>query len=156
MLASPFANNCPVVFLWNGDYVMKSPLRIMLVDDHPLLRQAVSTFLEQENIVVISEASSGEQLLSQLEYGPPPDAILMDIDLPGISGIETTSQLRQLNPDLPVICMSVRDEPSLISAVLRAGACGYIRKDSTVKELALTIAAAYAQHATTCSILQHI
>lgn len=135
---------------------MKSPLRIMLVDDHPLLRQAVSTFLEQENIIVVSEASSGEQLLHQLEYAQPPDAVLIDIDLPGISGVETTRKLRRINPDLPVICMSVRDEPSLIAAVLHAGACGYVRKDSTVKELALTIATAYAQHATTCSLLQHV
>lgn len=135
---------------------MKSPLRIMLVDDHPLLRQAVSTFLEQENIIVINEASSGEQLLRQLEYAPSPDAVLVDIDLPGISGIETARKLRQMKPDLPVICMSVRDEPSLIASVLHAGACGYVRKDSTVRELALTIAAAYAQHATTCSLLQNI
>lgn len=135
---------------------MKSPLRIMLVDDHPLLRQAVSTFLEQENIIVINEADSGEQLLHQLEYAPAPDAVLIDIDLPGISGIETTRKLRQMSPDLPVICMSVRDEPSLITAALRAGACGYVRKDSTVRELALTIAAAYAQHATTCSLVQNI
>ncbi len=135
---------------------MKSPLRIMLVDDHPILRQAVSTFLEQENIIVINEAGSGEQLLHQLEYGLPPDAVLIDIDLPGMSGLETTQKLRQMNPDLPVICMSVRDEPSLITAALRAGACGYVRKDSTVRELALTIAAAYAQHATTYSLLQNI
>ena len=135
---------------------MKSPLRIMIVDDHPLLRQAVSLFLEQENIVVINAASSGEQLLRELRHGCQPDAILLDIDLPGMSGIETTRKLRHLQPYLPVICMSVRDDPSLIASILQAGACGYVRKDSTVKELALTIAAAYAQHATTCSLLAHI
>lgn len=135
---------------------MNTPLRITLVDDHPLLRQAVSTFLEQENIVVISEASSGEQFLSQLEYGPSPDAVLLDIDLPGLSGIETARKVRQTKPDLPVICMSVRDDPSLIAAVLQAGACGYVRKDSTVKELAMMITSAYAQHTTICSLFRHI
>jgi two-component system NarL family response regulator len=140
----------------NGEYAMKSPLRIMLVDDHHLLRQAVSTFLEEENIIVICEASSGEQLLSRLESGPMPDAVLMDIDLPGLSGIETAQKLQEINPNLPVICMSVRDDPYLIAAVLQSGACGYVRKDSTVKEFALTIAAAYTHHTNICSLVQHL
>lgn len=130
---------------------MASSIRVMLVDDHILLRHAVAMFLQEENISVIGEASSGEQLLQQIDQLSQPDAVLIDIDLPGISGIETTRKLHQMQPSLPIICMSVRDEASVITAVFQAGACGFVCKGSTIRELALMIYTAYAQQCTSLS-----
>ena len=74
-------------------------IRIMLVDDHGLMRQGLRAILQQEEgMVVIGEASSGEALLQQIENGACPDVVLMDAYLGGMSGVEATEQLKRIRP----------------------------------------------------------
>lgn len=119
-------------------------IRIMLVDDHGLMRQGLRAILQQEEgMVVIGEASSGEALLQQIENGACPDVVLMDAYLGGMSGVEATEQLKRIRPAVHVIGLAASDHA--IVAMVQAGACSYLTKTAAASDLVKTIRAAYAQ-----------
>ncbi len=110
------------------------PIRVFLVEDHPLLLEAVSRLLQrEERIAVVGEAGSGEDALLQLE-SIACDVVVMDIALPGISGIEATRKLKATSPDVNVLILSAYGEASLADAIA-AGADGYMLKTAAHEEL---------------------
>lgn len=119
-------------------------IRVMLADDHDILRQGLCALLQmEENIQVVGEASSGETLLRKIEHGVAPDVVLMDVSMHGMSGIEATKQLKQRHPSIQVIGLTALDSADTIRGMLQAGACGYVFKSMAVDQVVKAIRAAY-------------
>ena len=115
------------------------PLRVLVVDDHTLFRTGLRNLLEDEGFEV-AEARSGELAL-QAAAVRAPDVVLMDLNMPGISGVEATRRLRELSPATPVVMLTVSaDDRDVVDAV-RAGACGYLLKDAAIEEIVAGIRA---------------
>lgn len=122
----------------------KGPIRVMLVDDHAVVRSGLSTFLMTcDDMELVAEASSGEQAL-QLCSRAKPDVILMDLVMPGMDGATTTRMIRERCPAIQVIVLTSFKEQDLVQGALQAGAIGYLLKDVTADELANAVRAAYA------------
>lgn len=110
-----------------------APIRVMLLDDHALVREGVRRILETEpDIVVVGEAERGDLALEQLDLLHP-DVVLLEVRLPGMSGIETTRRIRASFPKIRVLILSAYSEFAL--EALRAGASGYVLKTSNSREL---------------------
>ncbi|MGX1126852.1 response regulator transcription factor [Pseudomonas defluvii] len=103
-------------------------MEILLVDDHPMVRLGLAHTLRQAlPELLIAEAASGEEALQRVQEQLP-GLLIMDFDLPGISGLETTRRLRQRVPQLRILFFSEHTELSLVRQALDAGACGYLSK----------------------------
>lgn len=110
-------------------------VRVMLVDDHDLVRYGIRRLLEdQTDIEVIDEASSGEECLDKCRVQQP-DVVLMDINMPGIGGFEATHRLQQYHPEIKIIIITVHGDGPLPKRLLEAGAVGYLTKGCDVKEM---------------------
>ena len=100
-------------------------IRLMLVDDHEVIRVGLKSFLQtQEGIKVVAEASNGEEAL-ELALRYEPDIILMDITMPGMDGLEATRRLHVLSPNCKVLALTVHDDKQYFMQMLAAGASGY-------------------------------
>jgi DNA-binding NarL/FixJ family response regulator len=120
--------------------------RILMVDDHALFRAGVQTLLsEQDDFEVAGEAASGEEALSRIRTEHW-DVVVLDISMPQRDGIDTLKQLRHLEPDLPVLILSMHPEEQYAVNLLRAGATGYLNKDSVPEQLVTAIRALIAGH----------
>ena len=108
-----------------------SKIRIVLVDDHHIVRRGLRSFLESfADIVVIGEAANGEEVLAKVEHWLP-DVVVMDLLMPGgIDGIETTRHLRMRSPHTQVVVLTAFTDDARVVAALREGAIGYVRKDA--------------------------
>ena len=105
-----------------------SKTRIMLADDHPLLRQALRDVLEkQPDFEVIAEASNGEEAV-KLATEMLPDVVIMDISMPVLNGLEATTQIKATSPSIAVLVLTVHSDSEHILSILRAGAGGYLTK----------------------------
>jgi DNA-binding NarL/FixJ family response regulator len=114
-------------------------MRILVCDDHPIVRKGLRDILEQENTpATIAEATNADEALS-LARKQPWDAVVLDITMPGRSGLELLKQLREERPDLPVLVLSVHPADQYAVRVLRAGASGYLTKESAPEELLTAI-----------------
>ncbi|MFD9359619.1 response regulator [Streptomyces sp. NPDC060031] len=122
------------------------PIRVLLVDDHQVVRRGLRTFLEvQEDIEVVGEAPDGDEGIARAEELRP-DVILMDIKMPGTDGIEALRRLRALdNPARVLIVTSFTEQRTVVPA-LRAGAAGYVYKDIDPDALAAAIRSVHAGH----------
>jgi len=119
-------------------------IRVMLVDDHAVVRSGLSTFLLTcDDMELVGEASSGEQAL-RLCPRVEPDVVLMDLVMPGMDGATATRKIREQCPDIQVIALTSFKEQELVQGALQAGAIGYLLKDISADELANAIRAAYA------------
>jgi two-component system nitrate/nitrite response regulator NarL len=109
--------------------------RIVIVDDHPLMRRGMRQLIEmQEGLEVVAEASSGEEALAMVETHEP-DMILMDLNMKGMDGIQTTEALRSRGVAACILMVTVSDSDSDVIAALRAGADGYLLKDLEPEDL---------------------
>ena len=107
---------------------VEAPMRVLLVDDHALVRSAIRQALQAPDIDVVGEASSAEEAI-QMASMLRPDLLLLDIDLPGLSGIEAVRELAPRLPETKIVMLTVStDRRNLLSAV-RHGAFGYLTKD---------------------------
>jgi CheY-like chemotaxis protein len=112
-----------------------SRLRVMLVDDHPIWRQAVKVLVERDSAaVVVAEADDGEEATA-IANDVKPDLVLMDLHLPGIGGIEATRRITESLPDVRVLILSASEEDADVITALRAGALGYVLKSGTGQEV---------------------
>jgi len=103
------------------------PIRILIADDHPVFRFGLRALLEsQSDMVVLAEAESGEQSL-QLVDSIQPAVVLMDINMPGLNGIEATRQIMATNPDTAILIITMFDDDTVFTA-MQAGARGYLLK----------------------------
>ncbi|KQY91614.1 LuxR family transcriptional regulator [Paenibacillus sp. Root52] len=115
------------------------PIRILLADDHAMVRRGLHVFLStQSDMVVVGEASDGQEALQQAAELEP-DVVLMDLHMPVLDGIETARQLRVLTPSIRIIVLtSFSDQDHVVPAV-RAGVKGYLLKDIEPEDLAVAI-----------------
>ena len=103
-------------------------VRILIVDDHPIVREGLSTLINLEpDLVVCGEAEDGDGALAALEELKP-DLVLLDLSLPGITGFALIRQIKKLEPRLPILVVSMHDEIFSAGRALRAGALGYLMK----------------------------
>ncbi|HEC16958.1 MAG TPA: two-component system response regulator UvrY [Sedimenticola sp.] len=110
-------------------------IRVMLVDDHELVRTGFRRILEEsDDIEVVGEASTGEEAVS-LVRKISPDLVLMDINMPGIGGIEATRRVMRVNPRVKVIAVTVHSDSPFPSRLHEAGALGYLTKGCPAEEL---------------------
>lgn len=116
-----------------------SNVNVLIVDDHPLLRQGLSRLLELEGgINVVGQASNGIEalhLMDQLE----PDVLLLDINMPGMNGIEVAKAVREKHPNTEVLVLTIHDNESYVNEMIRVGAKGYLLKDAEPREVVLAI-----------------
>ncbi|HLF27712.1 MAG TPA: response regulator transcription factor [Anaerolineae bacterium] len=124
------------------------PIRVMLVDDHTMVRRGLATFLKVfDDLELAGEAASGEAAI-QLCAQVLPDIVLMDMVMPDMDGATATRAIRQRSPSVQVIVLTSFKEEGLIQSALQAGAIGYLLKDVSADELAQAIRAAHAGRAT--------
>lgn len=124
-----------------------TPIRILLADDHQVIRTGLKSFLEsQHDFTVIAEASKGREAIERaLETRP--DIILMDITMPEMDGLEATRQLKKLWPECVILCLTVHEDKFYFMEMLAAGASGYLTKLSASDELVSAIQAVAQGHA---------
>ncbi len=118
-------------------------MRVVLADDHPVFRQGLRVLLEDLGVEVVAEAADGEQALAvALEHRP--DVVLMDVQMPGLSGIESTRRLVAAWPDAKVLVLTMLDDDDAVFTAVQAGALGYVLKGAGQEEIgrALTAVAA--------------
>lgn len=115
---------------------MTDPVRVMIVDDHPVVRRGLRAFLEtQPGMEVVGEASDGREALRGLATGEP-DLVLLDLHLPDASGSDLIPQMRKWNPKLKVLVLTGFAARHEVIPAIRAGADGYLLKDADPDELA--------------------
>lgn len=116
------------------------PIKVLLVDDHKIVRQGVRAYLETlADIQVIAEADSGSAALAVVEQNQP-DVVLMDLEMPGdMDGIAATRQIRKVRPETQVIVVTSHHQDEYIFPAVRAGAISYLLKDIEPDELAAAI-----------------
>ena len=118
------------------------PVRVMLVDDHAVVRQGLRTFLDlQENITVVGEARDGVEAL-KVVHECSPDVVLLDLIMPRMDGIETVRRMKAARPQTQIIVLTSFGDDQKVFAAIRAGATGFLLKDVSPSDLALAIHAA--------------
>ncbi|MBB3122284.1 response regulator [Pseudoduganella violacea] len=114
-------------------------IRILLVDDHPLVRDGLRARLEaMPQFEVVAEAGGAAEALEQASVQRP-DLVLMDINMRGVNGIEATAQFRDRFPDIAVLILSMHDKLEYVSQAIQAGARGYVLKDAPGKDIVVAI-----------------
>ena len=110
-------------------------IKILLADDHALFRSGIRSILEEQpDMEVVAEAENGEEAIN-LMAKVAPDVVLMDVNMPGIGGIEATRRLLRMNPDSRVIALTALDDQPFPNQLLDAGAVGYVTKGCPADEL---------------------
>ena len=116
-------------------------LRVLIVDDHDLFRTGLRNLLEEEGVQVVAEASAGSDAIRVVREVAP-DVVVMDLNMPGMGGVEATRQITGLAPLTRVLVLTISDEDSDVMDAILAGACGYLLKDSSIQDLIAGIRAA--------------
>ena len=118
-------------------------LRVVIADDHPFYRQGLARLLTQSGIEVVGQASNGPAAIDLVEQMAP-DVAVVDLNMPGMSGVEVTRRLRERMPASRVLVVSVSAQEDDVTAAILAGASGYVLKDGPVEEVIAGIKAAAA------------
>jgi len=108
--------------------------RVLLVDDHDLFRTGLRTLLEEQGVDVIGEASGGAEAVRFVRELSP-DVVVMDLNMPGMSGTEATRQITSVAPLTRVLVLTISDQDADVMDAILAGACGYLLKDASIEEL---------------------
>jgi NarL family two-component system response regulator LiaR len=119
-------------------------IRLLIVDDHAKVHMAISAMVSRlDDIDIVGQANDGEQALVLCEQVQP-DVVLMDVIMPGMNGIDATYQIKERYPAIKVLALSSFKDEEPVRSMLKAGAIGYVLKDSSIGEIAHSIRAAYA------------
>jgi DNA-binding NarL/FixJ family response regulator len=116
-------------------------LRVLIVDDHDLFRTGLRNLLEEQGILVIGEAAAGNEAIRAVRELAP-DVVVMDLNMPGMSGVEATRHITGIAPLTRVLVLTISDQDNDVLDAILAGACGYLLKDSSIQELMAGIRAA--------------
>ena len=121
-----------------------SKIKILIADDHAVVREGTRQILEQEpDIDVVAEAADGEEAI-RLAGSTKPDVAIVDIAMPGVDGIEATKQIKQLYPSVTVLILTAYDDDQFVFGLLEAGAAGYLLKSVRGRELVEAVRQVYA------------
>ena len=118
-------------------------VKVLLVDDHDLLRRGIKTMLETEGVDVVGEASDGTKVLEMVEELLP-DVVLIDVIMPNKDGIEATREIKDSFPNVGVVVLSGHDDQQFVFDALKAGASGYLLKTAELDEVVNTVRAVAA------------
>jgi len=119
-------------------------IRVMIADDHNMFVEGIESILDgMDNIQVVSKCYTGPEVFDKLAHTPA-DVILLDINLPGMNGIEVCQKLSKEYPDVRVLALSMHNEESFVTEILKHGAQGYILKNTGKKQLLAAIEAVYS------------
>ena len=114
-------------------------MKLLIADDHPIVRQGLKQIVSSErDMIVAGEASNSAEVLELVRTGDF-DVVLLDVSMPGRGGLEVLKELKHAHPKLPVLILSIHAEDELVVRALRAGASGYVTKDSSPTELVVAI-----------------
>jgi len=123
----------------NDSASMKNPIRMLLVDDHPVVRRGIRACLSrQKNLEIVGEASNGQEALAKTRELRP-DLVLMDIDMPQMSGLAATEMLHKEMPNVKVLILSVHGNSEYVMRILQSGARGHVLKDCPTEDLVRAI-----------------
>ena len=109
-------------------------IRVLLADDHTLLREGLRRSLEDAGVTIVAEAADGEQAV-QLAEEHRPDVVLMDVSMPRLGGVEATRVIRSQLPEVEVLILTMHADHSVVTDAVRAGAAGYLVKDCTTDDI---------------------
>jgi len=124
-----------------SDTTETSSPRVLLVDDHDLFRTGLRNLLEEQGVHVAGECDNGTDALRAVRELAP-DVVVMDLNMPGISGVEATRQISMIAPLTRVLVLTISDPDSDVMDAILAGACGYLLKDASIGELMQGISSA--------------
>jgi DNA-binding NarL/FixJ family response regulator len=113
-------------------------IRVLLADDHPVVRAGIRNELQAAGIQVVGEAASGEQALRLVEELQP-DVLVLDVEMPGLNGVEVARRLRERHPALPILVLSAYDHAAYVFGLLEAGATGYVLKDEALETIVMAV-----------------
>ena len=113
---------------------MNHKISVLLADDHPMFRKGLRVMLEEEGITVLDEAGGGEEAIEKA-IALTPDVVVMDISMPDMDGIEATRRILKAVPSMKVLPLSIHSGKRFVEKMLRAGACGYVLKESAPEDL---------------------
>jgi DNA-binding NarL/FixJ family response regulator len=116
------------------EVVALEELRVLLVDDHDLFRSGLRNLLEERGVHVVGEAASGTEALRIVRENAP-DVVIMDLNMPGMTGVEATRRIAQIAPLTRVVVLTISDQDADVLNAILAGACGYLMKDASIDEL---------------------
>ena len=119
----------------------EAPLRVLLVDDHDLFRTGLRNLLEEQGVEIVGEAADGGHAV-RLVRELAPDVVVMDLNMPGVTGVEATRQVTTAAPLTRVVVLTISDQDADVLDAILAGACGYLMKDASIDELMAGIRAA--------------
>jgi two-component system, NarL family, response regulator NreC len=118
---------------------MTAKIRLLICDDHPLVREGIKVTLNQEpTLEVIAEASTGRQAVAETRRVRP-DIVLLDMSMPELNGLEATLQIKEFDKDIKVLIMTMYDDEQVVMRCLAAGASGYILKEAPLTQLIYAI-----------------
>jgi DNA-binding NarL/FixJ family response regulator len=115
--------------------------RVLLVDDHDLFRTGLRNLLEEQGVQVVGEAGTGGDAIRDVRELAP-DVVVMDLNMPGMSGVEATRQISTIAPLTRVVVLTISDQDGDVMDAILAGACGYLLKDSSIEDLMRGISSA--------------
>jgi DNA-binding NarL/FixJ family response regulator len=122
-----------------------SPAGVLIVDDHPVVRQGLRTMLSAvPSLSVVGEAGSGAAALRAVTGPAPPDVVLLDLRMPGADGVQVARQIRRRAPAVRILILTMHQDPAQAARALEAGADGYLLKSSRLEQLADAIRRALA------------
>src|SRR5579859_2313887 len=122
----------------------RKPIRLLLADDHPVVRKGLSSCLAQaQHLVIVGEATDGQEALRKAKELLP-DVVLMDIDMPLLNGLTAADILRKEHPGVKVLILSMHSDSEFVMRILQSGARGYILKQAPTEELLKAIETIYA------------
>jgi DNA-binding NarL/FixJ family response regulator len=119
------------------------PIRLLLADDHRMLREGLRRSMTDAGFDVVGEASDGDEAVRMVDELRP-DVVLMDVSMPDVDGVEATRQIRANVPDVRVVMLTMHADQSVLADAIRAGASGYLVKDCSTDEVASAVRMAAA------------
>ena len=123
-------------------------LRVLIVDDHDLFRTGLRNLLEEQGVTIVGEAAAGAEAV-RIVREIAPDVVVMDLNMPGMGGIEATRHITAMAPLTRVVMLTISEDDSDVMDAILAGACGYLLKDSSIQDL-MTGISRFGSYPTLC------